>query len=136
VKFRLYPWLLWSAALAWSACDATQGEVPDKDGDGSPTAEDCNDEDTAVHPGAVEVCDGVDTNCNGLVDGGMPQRHILRVGSGGEATRDPVVGSIAPAVHTTHSVAIPPDTPLRSPHASARLFVPPAPPAADGLRHR
>ncbi len=31
---------------------------------------DCNDADPGVHPGAVEVCDGRDQNCNGLVDDG------------------------------------------------------------------
>lgn len=29
---------------------------------------DCNDEDSRVHPGAPELCDGVDQNCNGLAD--------------------------------------------------------------------
>lgn len=29
---------------------------------------DCNDGNAAINPGAYEVCDGVDNNCNGLVD--------------------------------------------------------------------
>jgi len=29
---------------------------------------DCNDSDASVNPGAEEVCDGLDTNCNGLTD--------------------------------------------------------------------
>ncbi len=29
---------------------------------------DCDDEDAAVHPGAVELCNDVDDDCNGLVD--------------------------------------------------------------------
>jgi hypothetical protein len=29
---------------------------------------DCNDKDAAVYPGAPEVCDGKDNNCNGLAD--------------------------------------------------------------------
>ncbi len=29
---------------------------------------DCNDGDAAIHPGVVDVCDGVDNNCNGVVD--------------------------------------------------------------------
>jgi cysteine-rich repeat protein len=31
---------------------------------------DCNDYNTAVHPGAVELCDGSDNNCNGETDEG------------------------------------------------------------------
>jgi hypothetical protein len=29
---------------------------------------DCDDNNRAVHPGAVEVRDGLDNNCNGLID--------------------------------------------------------------------
>jgi hypothetical protein len=35
---------------------------------GHPEMFDCNDQDPAVHPGAVEACDQVDSNCNGQVD--------------------------------------------------------------------
>ena len=33
---------------------------------------DCNDANAAINPGATEVCDGVDNNCNGQVDEGLP----------------------------------------------------------------
>lgn len=50
--------------------------VPDSDGDGytavgacTGSADDCNDNDASINPGAVDICgDGTDNNCNGLVD--------------------------------------------------------------------
>jgi len=35
------------------------------------SSDDCNDTDPAVHPGALEVCNGIDDNCDGEVDEGL-----------------------------------------------------------------
>lgn len=40
----------------------------DLDGDGSNACVDCDDANPNVHPGAPEVCDGFDTNCDGVLD--------------------------------------------------------------------
>src|SRR4051794_28833897 len=46
---------------------------------GKPNVLDCNDADPTVHAGAIEVCDGIDNNCDGRVDEGClqgPQRTV------------------------------------------------------------
>ncbi len=48
-------------ALTFQSCDAPAGYVAE--------AGDCNDQDAAVAPGLDELCDGVDNNCDGAIDG-------------------------------------------------------------------
>ncbi len=43
----------------------------DADGDGYRWCDECDDQSAAVHPGAPEICgNGIDDNCNGLIDEG------------------------------------------------------------------
>ena len=48
------------------ACD------DDADGDGDPDSSDCKPDDPYVFAAAVEECDGMDNNCDGLKDEGFP----------------------------------------------------------------
>jgi|GEM_PF-3565433 len=59
-----------------SNCGAVDTVCPgagvDKDGDGYFGSFDCDDLDANTHPFALELCDGKDNDCDGLVDEGNP----------------------------------------------------------------
>jgi len=75
------------------------GHSVDDDGDGtSECAGDCNDGNAAVHPGAVEVCDGFDNDCNGLPDDvpspiGIASLSVEQSGASANLTWPPVAAS-------------------------------------------
>jgi hypothetical protein len=73
---RLLPLLLLAFALG---CEDSAGDpiapvqngpaaTVDADGDGFYADEECNDAAWMINPGETEICDGVDNNCDGLID--------------------------------------------------------------------
>ena len=58
------------------ACEScsrtTDPDILDVDGDGFEARDDCDDQNPNVYPGAPELCDGVDNNCNEEADEGEP----------------------------------------------------------------
>lgn len=60
----------------------------DIDGDGSNNVWDCAPEDPTVYPGALEICDGLDNNCNLFVDEGYPDLDGDNVADCGDTDDD------------------------------------------------
>ncbi len=67
-------------------CDGSVGQA-DGDGDGTPACTDCDDSNKDVEPGAPEICDGFDNDCNGQIDETAPTWHadVDGDGHGGKA---------------------------------------------------
>lgn len=69
---------------------------PDGDGDGVAASQDCDDADPAIYPGATEVCDGLDQDCDGAADDGVPSD-----GAGCQEPAAPVWDETVQIVHIT-----------------------------------
>ncbi len=75
----------------------------DVDGDHYFSDEECNDEDASAHPGATEVCDGVDNDCNGEVDEDVTTAFFMDLDGDGygdpknvaTSCGDPVAGAVS-----------------------------------------
>lgn len=72
---------------AVAACSAPSGYTTD--------ATDCNDTDATIHPGAEELCDGQDQNCNGQVDEGPTDPLIFYPDADKDGHGDPVQPTFA-----------------------------------------
>ena len=69
-----------SSSYSQDACAQPTGYVAD--------ATDCDDGDSAANPGATEVCDGVDNDCDGDVDEGVLDTWYLDLDSDGYGSDD------------------------------------------------
>lgn len=65
-------WVMVVLSLIHPGCDL------DQDGDGWTVQQgDCDDVDAAVNPGAQDVCDGLDNNCDGSIDNDVDGDNVL-----------------------------------------------------------
>jgi hypothetical protein len=71
---------------------------PDADGDGYNQNQDCNDNDATIYPGAPELCDFKDNDCDGVVDEGtcLPNCVTLRDAQNGVVAHDAILSGDYP----------------------------------------
>ncbi|MEL6342244.1 MAG: MopE-related protein [Myxococcota bacterium] len=75
--------------------DKDSAEVVDSDGDGFDTTQDCDDANASVFPGASEVCDGLDNDCDEQVDNDPVDGDSYYTDADGDGFGDPSVEVIS-----------------------------------------
>ncbi|MBT4856844.1 hypothetical protein HON52_01500 [Candidatus Uhrbacteria bacterium] len=74
--------------------DTDEPEV-DADGDGFTADEDCDDSDASTYPGAPELCDGLDNDCDDVVDEDAINDSTWYRDSDGDGYGDPSISTSA-----------------------------------------
>jgi Putative metal-binding motif len=98
MSVRLPLAIAFGALALLAACSDKAAETVDDDSDGALADADCDDNDASVFPGAAEVCDGADNDCNGLVDDGVTLNWFVDGdGDGHGMSGIPVTACEAPA---------------------------------------
>ncbi len=75
-------------AMPTSACAQPAGYVSDHS--------DCNDGAVSVHPGAAEICNGVDDNCSGAIDEGVTTTYYRDADGDGYGAAAPIALGCSP----------------------------------------
>ena len=106
----------------------------DNDGDGYAPPQDCNDANPAVHPGAPELCNGIDDNCNGQIDEGCPPTPTpTRTPTvTGTPTQTPTITPTQTPTSTLTPTATPTQTPTVTPNACGNGIVGPGEQCDEG----
>ena len=72
----------------------------------TPDSSDCNDESADAHPGAVEKCDGLDNDCNGVTDEpGAQNCTVFYVDGDGDGWGDNLKSACLCAANSTYKVS-------------------------------
>jgi hypothetical protein len=80
-------WMLISCVLNSSLYEQRSEELAqsqDSDGDGHPASSDCDDDNAEVFPGARELCDALDNDCDGEIDEEATDTSIWYVDGDGD----------------------------------------------------
>ncbi len=118
--------LLFLSLCACFVSDAELDAAYDRDDDGYQPAQnggkDCDNEDPDIHPGALELCDGVDNNCNGVIDEIGAVDGLVFYADGDEdgygVESDTIKACERPAAYSTEDGDCDPDDPTFNPGAT------------------